>query len=207
MRVSEKQEILTSTDVTISTGNVGYSSAPPYSSGDRYPEYPFSSKANAVEPNPAYKGARNTLHLLKLDDEHFGREEWNPLGEIICPGHTVVLKPNFIRHFRETRPGLDDCVITHGSIIRAALDYVYIALQGQGRIIIADAPQNDADFDAIRRIAGLDKIQDFYRRYAGFEVEVYDLRPEKARKVNGVIVGHEKLPGDPAGYVRVNLGR
>jgi len=84
---------------------------------------------------------------------------------------------------------------------------VYIALQGKGRIVIADAPQNDADFDEIRRIAGLDEIQRFYRRYAEFDVEVYDLRPERARKVDGVIVGHEKLPGDPAGYVKVDLGR
>jgi hypothetical protein len=53
----------------------------------------------------------------------------------------------------------------------------------------------------------LDEIREFYRRRADFEVEVYDLRPEKARKVNGVIVGHERLPGDPAGYVNVNLGQ
>jgi len=108
--------------------------------------------------------------------------------------------------FARRSPGTT-CLITHGSIVRAALDYVYIALKGKGRIIIADAPQNDADFDAIQKIAGLDEIQRFYRRHADFEVEVYDLRPEKARKVNGVIVGHEKLPGDPAGYVKVNLGK
>jgi len=38
-------------------------------------------------------------------------------------------------------------------------------------------------------------------------VEVYDLRPETARKIDGVIVSHTPLPGDPAGYVRVNLGK
>ena len=118
-----------------------------------------------------------------------------------------MLKPNFIRDFRETQPDHEDCLITHGSVIRAALDYVYIALKGEGRIIIADAPQNDADFDEIRRMAGLDEIQEFYSRHAGFKVEVYDLRPEKARKVDGVIVGHERLPGDPAGYLKVNLGQ
>jgi len=112
----------------------------------------------------------------------------------VRPGDTVVLKPNFVREFRETQPGHGDCLITHGSVIRAVLDYVYIALQGRGRIIIADAPQNDADFDAIRRIAGLDEIRDFYRRHAGFEVEVYDLRPERARKIDGIIVGHDPLP-------------
>jgi hypothetical protein len=98
-------------------------------------------------------------------------------------------------------------LITHGSIIRAVIDYVYIAHGRRGRLVIADAPQNDADFGAIRRMAGLDELQAFYHRYAGLEVEVHDLRQESAEKINGVVLGHRPLPGDPAGYVRVNLGR
>src|SRR5439155_182678 len=115
---------------------------------------------------------------------------WNPLRDIVRSGDTVVLKPNFVREFRETHEGHADCVMTHGSVIRAVLDYVYIGLNGRGRIVIADAPHNDADFEAIRKIAGLDEIQALYRREAGFEVEVYDLRPERANKIDGVIVGH-----------------
>jgi len=157
--------------------------------------------------NAAYDAVRDTLRLLGLDRGRFGQKEWDPLRVLVRPGNSVVLKPNFVREFRETHPGHGDCVITHGSVIRAVLDYVYIALAGTGRIIIADAPQNDADFDAIRLIAGLDEIRDFYLKHAGFEVEIYDLRPEKARKVDGVIVGHDRLSGDPAGYVKVNLDR
>ena len=78
-------------------------------------------------------------------------------------------------------------------------------MEATGRIIIADAPQNDADFNNIKKIAGLDEIQQFYKQQAGYNVEIYDLRPERAKKVNGVIVGHENLPGDPLGYVKVNL--
>jgi len=131
--------------------------------------------------NAAYDAVRDTLRLLGLDRGRFGQKEWDPLRVLVRPGNSVVLKPNFVREFRETHPGHGDCVITHGSVIRAVLDYVYIALAGTGRIIIADAPQNDADFDAIRLIAGLDEIRDFYLKHAGFEVEIYDLRPEKAR--------------------------
>ena len=202
-----KGDILKSNVVAVSPGNAGYPSSSPYSPGAAYPEYPFGFDALSDDCNSAYESVRSALQLLDLDPKHYGRNDWNPLGEIIRPGDTVVLKPNLIRDFRETSPSHGDCLITHGSIIRAALDYVYIALKGEGRIIIADAPQNDADFDSIRRIAGLDAIQDFYRRHAGLDVEVFDLRPEKAKKVDGVIVSHEKLPGDPAGYVKVNLGR
>jgi uncharacterized protein (DUF362 family) len=192
--------------VAISTGKGGYLSVPPYSPNTFYPEYPFGPDTTANEVNHAYEGVRDALKLLGLDAEHYGQKDWNPLGQMVRSGNTVVLKPNFVRDFRETQSGHEDCLITHGAIIRAAVDYVYIALGGKGRIIIADAPQNDANFDEIKRMAGLEEIQAFYRRHAGFEIEVYDLRPEMARKVNGVIVGHERLPGDPKGYTKVDLG-
>jgi hypothetical protein len=96
--------------------------------------------------------------------------------------------------------------MTHGALIRAVADYVWIALQGHGRIIVADAPQDDADFGRIRSITGLDEIQRFYGEFRGVSLEVYDLRPRRTEKINGVIVGHHELTGDPAGYVRCNLG-
>lgn len=198
--------ILDSSLVAVSTGHEGYPAEPPYSPAVDHPEYPFDSRTLSTAPNPAYEGVRESLCLLDLDKNSFDTAQWNPLGEIIHPGDTVVLKPNFVRDFRETKPGHGNCLITHGSVIRAVLDYVYIAVGGKGRVIICDAPHSDADFEAICRIAGLDEIQGFYRRWADFNVEVLDLRPEQTKKINGVIVGHTSLPGDPAGYVKVNLG-
>ena len=198
-------EDVSSFQVAVSTGYNGYPKQSPYSPGTLYPEYLFKPQTLTDGVNHAYEGVRDALRLLQLDIKNYGKKDWNPLGEIIHPGDLVVLKPNFIRDFCETQQGDENCLITHGSIIRATLDFVYIAIKGKGRIVIADAPQNDADFDEIRRLTGLDKIQEFYREQADFEVEVYDLRTEKARKIDGIIVGHDKIPGDPAGYVKVNL--
>ncbi len=197
--------------VAVVRGSSTYPATVPYSPTTRYPEYPFAGdeqegEGHAQPPNDVYEGTREAFRLLGLDDERFGTSQWNPLAEWIRPGDTVVLKPNFIRDFRETREGHDDCLITHGAVIRAVLDYVLIALGGSGRVVIADAPQNDADFEDIRRIACLDEIAAFYRRRASPVPEVIDLRPEAAEKVDGVIVGHRVLPGDPAGYTRVDLG-
>jgi uncharacterized protein (DUF362 family) len=192
--------------VAVSTGHKAYADEPPYSPGVRYPEYSFGEALAECQNNGPYEGVRDCLHLLGLDAERFDGRDWNPLRGIIKRGDTVVLKPNFIREFRETHEGHGDCLVTHGSVIRAIVDYAYIAVGGQGRIIIADASNNDADFEAICRITGLREIQDLYRRQAGFEVEVYDLRPERAEKIDGVYVGYERLPGDPAGYVKVDLG-
>lgn len=203
---SEPNDILMAKQVATYQGEAVYPQHPPFSPEEGVPEYPFA-RALIAERNPVYRAVRGALHLLGLDIGQFGTPEWNPLGGIVRPGDTVVLKPNFVREFRETQPGHGDCLITHGSVIRAVLDYVHIALKGRGRIVIADAPHNDADFDSVRRIAGLDEIQTFYREHAGVEVEIYDLRPERALKIDGVIVGHEPLPGDPAGYVKIDLGR
>jgi len=207
LTVLDNRDILTSMETAITSGHGGYSVEPPYSPGVLYPEYPFGSDTLSKEINPTYEGVRDCLRLLSLDAEHHGQTCWNPLGNIVHPGGTVVLKPNFVRHFRETRAGHGNCLITHGSVIRAALDYVYIALQGEGRIIIADAPQDDADFDAIREMAGLNAIQEFCQRHGRLQVEVYDLRPEKTETVSGITVGYDQLPGDPRGYVKVDLDR
>ncbi len=192
--------------VAVAAGEARYLAEPPFCPQRAYPEYPFDAQHVTGRPNAAYEGVRTALHLLGLDGAHFDTPAWNPLGEVVLPGQTVVLKPNFVRDFRETHAGTDDCVTTHGSVLRAVADYVHVALQGRGRLIIADAPQNDADFERLRALTGLTELQAFYRDAAGFDLEVCDLRPERARKIDGVIVGHEPLPGDPQGYVRVNLG-
>ncbi len=198
--------VLEAADVAIARGFDGYG-PPPFSPDREWPEYPFARRTLSGEPNPAYRAVREALRLLGLDAGRYDTPGWNPLGRVVRPGDTVVLKPNFVRDFRESSDDDANCLITHGAILRAVLDYALIALEGRGRLIIADAPQNDADFDRIRQIAALDSIQQFYTQHAPIPVEVYDLRPERAEKIDGVIVGHVPLPGDPAGYVAVDLGR
>jgi uncharacterized protein (DUF362 family) len=193
--------------VAVGVGSPEYAAAPPFSPCRRYPEYPFANFTVDSAPNHAYATVRETLHLLRLDERHYGTSHWNPLGEVVRPGDRVVIKPNFVRDFRESSPETADCVMTHGAVLRAVLDYVHIAMCGRGEIIIADAPHNDASFARIRALTGLDDIQRFYRGCAGLDLQVYDLRPEEAEKIDGVIVGHRALPGDPAGYVVANLGR
>ena len=88
----------------------------------------------AGEPNAAYHAVREALRLSGLDATDHGTERWNPLGGIVRPGDTVVLKPNFVRDYRESSPDDADCVITHGAVLRAIADYVAIALRGSGHI-------------------------------------------------------------------------
>lgn len=157
----------------------------------------------AYEPdagNGVYAAVREALLNL-------GGVPENPLGWLVRPGDTVVLKPNFIRESHETRPHEWQQVITHGAVIRAMCDYVILALQGRGRVVICDAPQTDSNFDAICRVTGMYELVAWYNTWSPVPVELVDLRAEEWQSADGVVYKRQKLPGDPRGYVAVNLGR
>jgi len=144
------------------------------------------------------------LCSLGLDSQNYGKPNWNPLGGLIKPGETVLLKPNLIAHSHMYTDEWNH-VITHGSVIRAVLDYVYIALNGQGKVIIADAPQTDSRMDLIRQRVGIDEIRELYWKEKKFDVAFVDLRDEHWVMKDGVCVETVKLQGDPLGNARVNL--
>lgn len=184
--------------------NMRYSEKAPYFPPCLFEEYPFGD-SKIDKGNEVYASLRQVFKLLGLDSERFGTREWNPFGSFICPGNIVLLKPNLVKHFSE-RGGVRG-LITHGSLIRAVTDYVFIALKGKGRIVIADGPMDDGDFNEIARLIGLYEIKKFYKEKAGFDIEVYDLRQEQVIKKEGKIIKRVKLAGDPSGYTAVDLGR
>lgn len=182
-----------------------YSKKAPYNPSFIFEEYPFKGNMITDKENEIYSSLRELLKLMGLDSDNFGAAKWNPFGSFIFPGQNVLIKPNFMRHF-SGRPGGVKALITHGSLIRAAADYAYIALKGKGRIIIADGPMDDGDFEKIIKLSGVDKIAEYYRKNAGFELEIYDLRQEKVFRKDGEAVEKIMLKGDPAGYAKVDLG-
>lgn len=190
--------------VAIYKGNAWYSPGAPFHPAEKYPELPFEDLSSGA-PNPAYEAVRNTLQLLGLDQGNFGKATWNPLGELIIPGDHVVLKPNWIRESHSSRHDEWEQVITHPSLIRAVLDYVLIALKGEGKVTIADGPQTDSDFDEIVRRTGLDSIVEYFLD-KGLDVSLLDLRRERWLQREGVTQKREALPGDPAGYTTIDLG-
>lgn len=186
---------------------IGYPKIPPYHPHQPYPEYPFAGHISG-EVNPAYESVRGALQLLGLDAGRFGSPEWNPLATIIAPDDLVVIKPNMVRDFHEFPEEGTEALITHGAIVRAVLDYVYLAKGGKGKVIIADSPQNDADWDGLWKAFAFDELLAFYRQVApDFEVAIYDVRKEAVRKEKGVVVQRFTRPGDPYGYSIINLGQ
>jgi uncharacterized protein (DUF362 family) len=182
---------------------------PPFGPGKAYPELLQLLGERAAEGthNSAYLAVRAALAALGLDTERFGTANWNPLGGLVRRGGRVVLKPNFIRHLNPNTEGSVESVITHGAIVRALADYAFLATGAEGSVAVAEAPQQDCDFERIREITGLDQIARFYEDTLGRELEVIDLRREAVRFRDGIIVSRYALAGDPKGYRAVDLGR
>jgi uncharacterized protein (DUF362 family) len=183
-----------------------YNSEPPFHPGARYPELPFDEIS--LTPNEPYRLLRDLFLKLGLDRENYGGRCWNPLGMIVKPEQKVVIKPNFVMSYNASGDDLFG-VVTHPSILRAAVDYVYIALKGRGRIIIADAPQMDCNWDELMAREYLSSLQEFYCSKYNFNIEIYDLRNfcvmDKAKMAYST--NRKPLPGDPEGSVVINIGR
>jgi uncharacterized protein (DUF362 family) len=190
--------------VAVWQGESRYPDAPPFHPSAGYAEYPFGDAVNS-SGNPAYAGVRETLRLLGLDAGRYGTAAWNPLGELIAPGNTVLLKPNLIRESNLRDPASWQEVITNGAVVRAVLDYTFIALQGKGRVIIADGPQTDSDFEAICRHTGLPDLVTYFEE-RGLDVVLRDLRRDRWFQQGDVIYDRVTLEGDPAGYATVDIG-
>ena len=145
-------------------GRVGLVRAPeatyplnaPFDPPQRFPE--LANVPGGTDPsNSVYAAVRTLFHTLGLDEERFGLVDWNPLGEFIRPDQTVVVKPNLVFHHHESGSDIFSA-ITHGSVIRAVLDYVYIALRGSGRVLIADSPLDNADFAEITKLCAIGEM-------------------------------------------------
>ena len=174
-------------------------SAAPYAPGEAYPEFP--ALAAAAEPNPVFALVRGTLRDLGLDAARFGTPAWNPLGDLVPPGGRIVVKPNWVLD-RNEGPGGMDCMITHPAVLRAVLEYVFLAKPAQ--VVLGDAPLQGCDFERLLDFGGLRAvIADFQSR--GLPLAVKDFRRTVMRHDGELKRVAEELRPE-SDYVLVDLG-
>ena len=171
-----------------------------------YPEYPWEESDISPYANDIYDMLRNTLYGMGYDKENFGKKNWNPLGDVIKPGQTVLLKPNWVSHKNKVHKGDIGliCLVTHPSLVRAILDYVVIALKGSGKIILGDAPMQGTDLNEMFDLAGYNQLFSFIDK-KGIAVDICDFRKYKCIFHNGVSYGLT-LIDSPYGSKVVDLG-
>lgn len=181
-----------------------YDGALPFHPPARFPELGFLPEA--TDPgNAIYAGVRDLLAGLGYDAARAGTPAWSPLSDLVGPGGTVVVKPNYVRHYHET-DGPFDAVVTHLSVLRPLIDYALLAVGATGHVIVADAPQYDCDVEQLLARTRLPELLHWYAETLGRRVEWRDLRVQYGRHERGVVVERRQLAGDPEGYEAVNLG-
>ena len=174
-------------------------SSAPYPPGEGFPEFPSLQVGTA--PNPVFALVRGALRDLGLDAARFGTPQWNPLGELVNPGGKIVVKPNWVLH-RNMGEGGMDCMVTHPSVLRAALEYVFLARPAQ--VVLGDAPLQGCDFERLQDFAGLrEVIADFRSR--GLPLAVKDFRRTVMREEGELKQVAEELRPESE-YVLVDLG-
>lgn len=162
--------------------HINYPEYGKYAPPQKYPEYPYAEEVMQLNHNnQVYETIRNIFIACKFDWEHVGQKEWNPLGMYVLPGDTVLLKPNLVRDINVQEENLQkglDCMITHPSIVRVLFDYVYIALSGKGKIIIADAPVQGCDFKKLLENSGYGLLFKYFKEKEtdNLKVDIADLR-------------------------------
>jgi len=139
-----------------------------------YPEYRYAHLS--AEPNHVYRAVRDIFAQAGLDREHLGTSEWNPLGAYIRKGSRVFVLCNFVTH-RYPKEGQlafwAKC--THGSVLRAVVDYIVLAVGPSGKVIFGNAPLQSCNWQKVLQDTGADRVLEFYKQ-RGIEVRAQDLR-------------------------------
>jgi len=144
---------------------------------------------------------------MGLDKENWNTKSWNPFKELISPGSQVLIKPNLVIDNSKNQ----ETITTHPSIIRAIIDYVVLALDGEGEVIVGDAPLQRCNFNSLIKYTGLLKTISFFKS-KNININLFDFRIEKILLNNRLnkfykFIKTKKLKGDPNGYRIINLGK
>lgn len=162
-----------------------------------YPEYHWGKEYISSSENPIYDMVRNSLLLMEYDKEHFNMPDWNPFGNVVKPGDTVLIKPNLVMDYNPNK-GNTDCLYTNPSIVAAITDYVIIALKGRGKIIIGDAPMQECKFEKLISDSGYKDLVSFYHSALdSIDVQLVDFRDLKTEIINNEY--HQSINKDSKG--------
>jgi uncharacterized protein (DUF362 family) len=141
--------------------------------------------------------------LSRLADDMGWSDGNSPFGNVIPSDARVLIKPNLVLH-RNEGPGGTDCLVTHPSLIRAAVE---AALRSQAaEVLVGDAPIQGCDFGILMRESGLQAwAAERMKRDSRFK-GIRDFRRTTCVLVHGVRVAEENLQS--AGeFILFDLGR
>jgi uncharacterized protein (DUF362 family) len=128
-----------------------------------YPVFPYDSDDRLLQ-------AFRSLFAM------WGKDPENPFAEWIGPGARVVIKPNWVCHDNPYEKNLD-ALVTHSSLIKHLIDFMAVALNGHGSIIIGDSPIQSCDFQVLVKRTRIAEVVELARKkYSGLDIRIEDWR-------------------------------
>lgn len=184
-----------------------------YRPSKEYPEIKKLGFGLTNKRNTVYDAVRECFFRLDLDRDNYGSEKWNPLGDYIKPGDYVLIKPNLVMDYNQNFLNGDECLYTQPGVVAAVIDYVILALHGDGRIVVGDAPMQECNFENIKN-KGYGQLIRFYQE-KNINIELVDFRELKSVVKDGI---HHNIIdsyfhgmivdlGDKSEFARVNEDR
>jgi len=171
-------------------------------------------------PNPVYSAVEDLFLGLGMDATHAKTPAWNPLGEIIRPGDSVIVKPNLVSSKNLHQKITGDKLLassTHGSLLRPVLDYVLRATGPSGKVRVVDTPVEGCEIEKVAGPLGIYAVVEYLQKQ-GHDIAFLDLRYFRVRpyfllddvralgrSLNAGLLLRQSLLGDPLGYQVVDL--
>lgn len=150
---------------------------------DKKAIYPNKNVLLDKNKNEVYSLVENLMYMYDLDRKKYGTDKWNPLGTIINEGDCVLIKPNLVM---DVNPAGDiSCLYTNPAVVVPIIDYVIKALNGNGRIIVGDAPLQECNFEKLITESGYADVIEKYKS-CGVDIELRDFRNTKTYVKNGM---------------------
>lgn len=143
----------------------------------------------SYEKANVFQMVSEAFYMLGMDKDNYGTPEWNPLREYVHPGDKVLIKPNLVMHNNPSGEGTE-CLYTHPSVVDVVIQYVLVALNGAGSIIVGDAPMQGCRFDELTEESGYGVLIDKYKKRK-IDIELRDFRNTVSESMHGVVMEKE----------------
>lgn len=175
----------------VTTQKFYYHKTSPFRPSKKYEEYPFNEISKTE--NHVYDMVRESFYQMGYDKDNFNSPNWNPLRNFVNPNDKVVIKPNLVMDKNGSGEGTD-CLFTNPAVVAAVIDYVVIALNGKGEIIVGDAPMQSCDFEKLINDSGYLKMIEYYKNVLPetISIKLEDFRDLVSVDENGVLKSQEK---------------
>lgn len=136
-----------------------------------YPEFPYGQEDSHI-----------SLAMQSLFELN-GLARDNPFSKFIKKGQTALIKPNWVRDYNPDGYFLDS-LITHSSIIAALIEFLARAMEGEGAVVIADAPLQNCKFeDLMKKSRMKELIELFQKKYPRLNFIIEDWRLTRLERV------------------------